>query len=125
MDTTVIARSMRRSRRDEAIQTLGKTGLLRFARNDGSKKFSAPMSEPAMAVRPRGKPERAMSHSLIDANRTTHLKIDCVALVGAMAVVAIGITARVTDNATATATAQVVKTGKPATFTAHGAATIR
>jgi hypothetical protein len=81
------------------------------------------MSEHTMAVRPRGKPERAMSHSLIDANRTTHLKIVCVALVGAIAVVAVGITARVTDNATAQV--QVVKAGKPATFTAHNSATIR
>jgi hypothetical protein len=64
-----------------------------------------------------------MSHSLIDANRTTHLKIVCVALVGAIAVVAVGITGRVTDNATATV--QVVKAGKPATFTARDSATIR
>ena len=83
----------------------------------------AAMSEPIIAVRPRGKLERAMSHSLIDANRTTHLKIVCVALLGAIAVIAVGITARVTDNATATA--QVVKAGKPATFTAHDAAIIR
>jgi hypothetical protein len=83
----------------------------------------AAMSEHTMAVRPRGKPERVMSHSLIDANRTTHLKILCVALLGAIAVVTVGITARVTDNATATA--QVIKAGKPAMFTAHDAATIR
>jgi len=64
-----------------------------------------------------------MSHSLIDANRTTHLKIACVALVGAVAVVTVGITARVTDNATAQV--QVVKVGKPATFAARDSATIR
>jgi hypothetical protein len=81
------------------------------------------MSEHTMTVRPRGKPERAMSHSLIDASRTTHLKIVCVALVGAIAVVGVGITARVTDNATAQV--QVVKAGKPAAFTARDGATIR
>jgi hypothetical protein len=64
-----------------------------------------------------------MSHSLIDANRATHLKILCVALIGAIAVVTVGITARVTDNATATA--QVIKAGKPATFTARDGLTIR
>ena len=37
--------------------------------------------------------------------------------------IAVGITARVTDNATATG--QVVKAGKPATFTARDSATIR
>jgi hypothetical protein len=87
------------------------------------RKMFAVMSEHARAVRPRGKPESAMSHSLIEANRTTHLKIVCVALVGAIAVVAVGITARVTDNATAQV--QVVKAGQPATFTARDSATIR
>lgn len=64
-----------------------------------------------------------MSHSLIDANRTTHLKIVCVALIGAITVVTVGITARVTDNATATA--QIVKAGNPAMFTARDSATVR
>jgi hypothetical protein len=64
-----------------------------------------------------------MSHSLIEANRTTHLKIVCVALVGAIAVVAVGITARVTDNTNATA--QIVKAGKPAAFTARDGVAIR
>lgn len=64
-----------------------------------------------------------MSHSLIEANRATHLKIVCVALIGAIAVVTVGITARVTDNANVTA--QILKAGKPAIFTARDAATIR
>jgi hypothetical protein len=63
-----------------------------------------------------------MSHSLIGADRTTHLKILCVALVGAIAVVVVGITARIADLDTRT---QVVKAGKPAVFTASDATTIR
>jgi hypothetical protein len=39
-----------------------------------------------------------MNHSLIGADRTTHLKIVSVALAAAIAVVAVGITARVADS---------------------------
>jgi hypothetical protein len=81
------------------------------------------MSDHAAAVRPWGKLERTMSHSLIGANRTTHLKILCVALLGAIAVVVVGITSRVTDNDTTRV--QVVKAGKPAVLTANDTATIR
>lgn len=59
-----------------------------------------------------------MSHSLIGADRTTHLKVLCVALVAAIAVVAVGITARIADTDTARI---VVKAGKPAVFTARDA----
>jgi hypothetical protein len=62
-----------------------------------------------------------MSHSLIGAGRTTHLKILCVALLGAIAVVAVGATARVAESERA----QVVKAGKPATYTAHAATAVR
>jgi hypothetical protein len=57
-----------------------------------------------------------MTHSLIGADRTTHLKVLCVALTAAIAVVAIGITARVTDRG---ATHTVVKANKPAVYTAR------
>ena len=57
-----------------------------------------------------------MSHSLIGADRTTHLKVLCVALAAAIAVVAVGITARVTDSER---TQVVVKAGKPAVLTAR------
>jgi hypothetical protein len=63
-----------------------------------------------------GKLEKTMSHSLIGADRTTHLKVLCVALTAAIAVVAVGITARVTDSER---TRVVVKAGKPAVFTAR------
>jgi hypothetical protein len=57
-----------------------------------------------------------MSHSLIGADRTTHLKVLCVALTAAIAVVAVGITARVADNER---THVVVKAGKPAVYSAR------
>ena len=39
-----------------------------------------------------------MNHSLVTADRTTHLKIVAVSLVAAIAVILVGITARVTDT---------------------------
>jgi hypothetical protein len=66
-----------------------------------------------------------MTHSLIGADRTTHLKIVCVALVGAIAVVVVGITARVTDIETTRPQAVVAKAGTPAAFTALDATTVR
>jgi hypothetical protein len=60
--------------------------------------------------------ERTMSHTLIGADRTTHMKVLCVALAAAIAVVAVGITARVTDGER---TQVVVKAGKPAVLTAR------
>jgi hypothetical protein len=79
------------------------------------------MSDSVAAVRPGEKLERTMSHSLIGAGRTTHLKILCVALIGAIAVVAVGTTARVAESERT----QVVKAGKPATYTAHAATAVR
>ena len=65
-----------------------------------------------------------MTHSLIGADRTTHLKIVAVALAGAIAVILVGITARVTDIGAASAQ-NVVKAGKTATFTTNDASAIR
>ena len=56
-----------------------------------------------------------MSHSLIGAGRTTHLKVLCVALLGAIAVVAVGTLARVAERETQI----VVKANKPALYTAR------
>ena len=61
-----------------------------------------------------------MSHSLIGADRTTHLKIVAVALAGAITVILVGITARVTDIGVARAQNVVVTAGKPAAYTARG-----
>ena len=57
-----------------------------------------------------------MSHSLIGADRTTHLKVLCVALAAAIAVVAVGIAARVTDGAPGHV---VIKADKPAVYSAR------
>ena len=61
-----------------------------------------------------------MNHSLVTADRTTHLKIVAVSLVAAIAVVLVGITARVTDSgasANLQAHGPVLKAGKPAAVT--------
>ena len=49
-----------------------------------------------------------MNHSLVTADRTTHLKIVAVSLVAAIAVILVGVTARVSD------------TGASANLQAHG-----
>ena len=66
-----------------------------------------------------------MSHSLIGADRTTHLKVVAVSLAGAIAVILVGITARVTDIQSAGAQNVVAKAGKPATFTTRETTAIR
>ena len=70
-----------------------------------------------------------MTHSLIGADRTTHFKIVAVALVSAIVLVMVGVTARVADSDTTTARLQtdgpVLKAGKPATFTTRDGSTIR
>jgi hypothetical protein len=69
-----------------------------------------------------------MNHSLVTADRTTHLKIVAVSLVAAIAVVLVGVTARVTDNgvsANLQAHGPVVKAGKPAAITAIDGNTVR
>ena len=62
-----------------------------------------------------------MNHSLVTADRTTHLKIVAVSLVAAITVILVGITARVTDTGGATAKYEahgpVLKAGKPAVVT--------
>lgn len=66
-----------------------------------------------------------MNHSLIGAGRAAHLKIVAVGLAGAIAVMTVGITARVTDSGAAMAVSTVHKPGKPTAFTAHGATRVR
>ncbi len=61
-----------------------------------------------------------MNHSLLSADRGTHVKIVVVALIGALVVVIAGISAHVSDagNLTAAikANSPVVKAGKPAVY---------
>ena len=66
-----------------------------------------------------------MTHSLIGADRATHLKIVAVALAGAITVILVGITARVTDIGAAGAQNVVVKAGKAMTLTTNDASAIR
>jgi hypothetical protein len=61
-----------------------------------------------------------MNHSLVTADRTTHLKIVAVSLIAAIAVILVGVTARITDSGTTArleANGPVVKAGKPAAVT--------
>lgn len=71
-----------------------------------------------------------MNHTLLGADRTTHLKIVAVALIAAIGVVAVGITSRLNDIATSeTARIQtdgpVLKAGKPVAVTIRDTQTIR
>jgi hypothetical protein len=55
-----------------------------------------------------------MNHSISSADRTTHLKIVVVALVGGIAIAGLGLLSRVANSdAASTQTAGAVKTGKP------------
>jgi hypothetical protein len=61
-----------------------------------------------------------MNHSLVTADRTTHLKIVAVSLVAAIAVILVGVSARISDtgaSAKVEANGPVLKAGKPATVT--------
>ena len=69
-----------------------------------------------------------MNHSLVTADRTTHLKIVAVSLVAAIAVILVGITARVTDSGASVnlqAHGPVLKAGKPAAITARDGTTVQ
>ena len=61
-----------------------------------------------------------MNHSLLSADRTTHLKIASVALLGVIIVVATGIAARLTAPAAA-----VIKAGQPILYGSLHDAAIR
>jgi hypothetical protein len=69
-----------------------------------------------------------MNHSLVTADRTTHLKIVAVSLMAAIAVILVGVTARVTDNgasASLQAHGPVLKAGKPAVVTVRDGITVQ
>jgi hypothetical protein len=67
-----------------------------------------------------------MTHSLVGADRNTHLKIVVVALIGAITLVSVGLAARL-DVATGQmqAHAPVVKAGQPVLWTRDDAAVFR
>jgi hypothetical protein len=71
-----------------------------------------------------------MNHSLVTADRTTHLKIVAVSLVAAIAVIVVGITARVADesgapSANLQAHGPVIKASKPTAVTAAEGTAVR
>jgi hypothetical protein len=69
-----------------------------------------------------------MAHSLIGADRTTHLRIVAVALVAVALFVGIGVAAHISDFEAVAAMMQnepVVKAGKPAIYTTGYNVTIR
>jgi hypothetical protein len=70
-----------------------------------------------------------MNHSLVTADRTTHLKIVAVSLIAAIAVILVGITARIADPDTASARVEargpVLKANKPSTVTAREGVAVR
>jgi hypothetical protein len=68
-----------------------------------------------------------MDHSLLNAGRTTHLKIVGLALVFAIAVVLVGINSRTTDVASTQARTNgtVVKASQPAEYAGQDASAIR
>ena len=65
-----------------------------------------------------------MNHSIYSADRSTHLKIVAVALVAAIAVAVLGISARSTSD-DYTQTAHVIKAGKAVTVTSSNTSTVR
>jgi hypothetical protein len=70
--------------------------------------------------------EAPMSPSLLNAGRTTHLKIVAVALVAGIAVVAVGINARTPNIATVrVGNEAVVRAGQPVTYAVQETVTAR
>jgi len=65
-----------------------------------------------------------MDHSLLTASRATHVKIVVVALLSAILVVTVGITAHVTASTSSVLGPTVFKAGQPATYT-HNDALVR
>jgi hypothetical protein len=69
-----------------------------------------------------------MNHSLISADRTTHLKILAVALLGAICIVTAGIAAHIAERPASdrlAAHAPVLKAGHPVAYTRDGTPVVR
>jgi len=66
-----------------------------------------------------------MNHSIYSADRATHVKIVVVALIAAIAVAGLGVSARLNASDGYTQTARVFKAGKPVTITSSDTSMIR
>ena len=66
-----------------------------------------------------------MNHSLLFADRNTHLKIVTVALLAAIMVVGAGIFTHMAQTGPTNNAPIIVKAGKPATYTTNDGATVR
>jgi hypothetical protein len=67
-----------------------------------------------------------MNHSIYSADRATHMKIVVVALVAAVAVTGLSISARLSNSDDGYAqTARVIKAGKPITVTSSNTSMVR
>jgi hypothetical protein len=69
-----------------------------------------------------------MTHSIIGADRATHLRIVAVALIAGIIVVLVGLAARISDFETAAAmmnNGPVIKAGQPALVTEREKYTVR
>ena len=68
-----------------------------------------------------------MNHSIYSADRTTHLKVVVVALVAGIALAGFSISARNTsdEGLTQTASARVMKAGKPVVITSSSNSIVR
>jgi hypothetical protein len=66
-----------------------------------------------------------MNHSIYSADRSTHLKIVVVALVGGIALAGLSISARTSSDDGYAQTARVIKAGKPVTVTSSNASVVR
>jgi hypothetical protein len=66
-----------------------------------------------------------MNHSIYSADRMTHLKIVVVALVAAIAVAGLSISARTGSSDDSYQTARVIKAGKAVTVTSSNTSVVR
>jgi hypothetical protein len=66
-----------------------------------------------------------MNHSLHSADRSTHLKIVVVALVAGIAVAGFALATRSNADYSQTATARVIKAGKPVAITSSDSSVVR